>query len=263
MTITFDGLEAETGGIDMLLLARSLEGYARILSTTSSFAASMSYQQHMDSMPIRARVQVIRAGSFEIQVFLDFVRQSGILTNFKEVWKALLEWVIAKLASRPESDGMKEIVLKQMELIGVMSAENNAILDKLVDGLIPAARNAASPIGESCATARLSLGQVEIATWDKDDKVAITSEVKKTIQPTESFDVIISELDVNTGTAKVSIGSESDSRIRAKIADPVVFEPDNPYALALASHTPLRVLAKAEMIGGVIAQLHISDSMKI
>jgi predicted dinucleotide-binding enzyme len=133
-------------------------------------------------------------------------------------------------------------------------------LGKLAEGLIPAARNAAAPIGETCTTVTVSQDDEALVVWDESDKRAISERIQPAIQPRQVFTIYISELDVVAGTARFSFSQDEQRRFRAKIADPVVVQPHNPYTRALDEQSALNVIAKAEILDGEIVQLHVSDT---
>lgn len=258
--IIYQGLDADDGGIDMALLAKSLDGYSRILSTATTFALTFVYQKHMDAMPVRVRVQEVQKGSLTIKAAFDFIKQSKLLPGLQDQLKALLKWIAEKVAGKDTT--VSEAIVKQM-------LENEAnrddkmfqLMDKMVDGLVPAAREASAPIGESCKQITLGQGDDAIVVWDESDRKAIEARVKPTIQPVQEYAIYISELDIATGSAKVTFSDQDDHRVKAKIADPLVFEPKNAYAMALASQRPLVVVAKAEILEGAITLLHVSDAI--
>ena len=258
--IIYEGLDAENGGIDMLLLSRSLEGFARILATGSSFAATLVYQNHMDTMPIRVRVQEFQPGSFRILAVLDWVRQSKILDDSGEKIKTVLKWLTEKLAHKPKNEALEQALNEMIRQNGRNQDEMWAMMNRMADGLLPAAKKATEPIGETCIKTTLALGQETITVYDENDKRAINDNVKTLIQPTQTFNVHVTELDIATGGARITFDQNGGKRIRAKISDPLVNQPDNPYAGALKSQTPILVTAKAEYLDDELIALHISDT---
>lgn len=264
--ITYEGLDADSHSLDMALLAQSIEGFGRIISTVASYALTAQYHRQLDIMPVRAKVQEFSPGSLSIKVALDYLRQGKLVPDVGDLIKATMKWIMARMAGKKDTDHMKEALSQLLLQNGTLIQNNHEcnmrthdLLDRMADGLLPSARKAVAPVGESCREARLALGQEAITVWNEDDKARIEDKIVPSIQPSQYFNVYVTEIDIATGAAKVSFGIDDQRRIKAKISDPVVFDPGNPYAMALAQQSPLAVLAKSEFVDGEIVMLHISD----
>jgi hypothetical protein len=70
----------------------------------------------------------------------------------------------------------------------------------------------------------------------------------------------ISELDMMTGACKVALGSDPSTRVAAKITDPAISQPNNPYVKAMAQISTIEFTAKAAINpDGEVVTLFISD----
>lgn len=260
ITISYEGGAADLGGLDMADLAKSLDGYARILGTIASFAVTYEYHKHLDTMPVRARVVSAQVGSLELGAVLDAVAQTSLVT-IRDAIGLMLEYVFARLKGKEEQvNELREPLMRVLDIIDKQVDARDATITQLVDGLVPSARKAVAPIGESCQRTLVRVGNREVAVLDEHDKQVILSKEKPVIQPEQTYRVWITELDISAGTAKVSFASDEDYRCRARISDPLVRQPNSAYALAIASQQPVDVRAKAEIVDGQIAMLHISDA---
>lgn len=269
-SIVYDGLDADSGGVDMAQLGKSLDGYARILATTSNFAVHYVYQKHYDAMDVRVRVQGAEKGSLTIKAVLDYLGQAQLLQgSIGAVLAAVITYTLGKLGRRRDEEEMKhlaDITRQALEQAGTQNKETldrlMALLDKMVDGLAPAARSAVTPIGDGCKEVSVLVGRNQVGKWEEQDKAAIRERAPAAIQPQQWYTVFVSELDTETGSAKVSFNVDDDHRVRARITDPLVSQPNNPYATALADKNPLDVQAKAEVLDGQIVQMSISDAKR-
>ncbi len=159
VSIIYDGLDAEQGAMDMVSLARSLDGYARILATASTFAVSFVYQKHFDAMPVRVTVETPEHGSFKLAAIVKWVGESKLFDEPKELFKRVLEWLMARLSgkTKEQTESMERIVMALIEQSGRDKNEMFALMNKMVDGLQNAAKNAVAPVGETCSTARVTV----------------------------------------------------------------------------------------------------------
>ena len=75
----------------------------------------------------------------------------------------------------------------------------------------------------------------------------------------KDFEVIISELDMDSGACRLTLVDDPDGRVAGKITDPLLASPNNPYALALAGKRAITIRAKPTLKEGEIERLYISD----
>jgi hypothetical protein len=282
VTLVYDGLDATDSAIEMTALAKSLDGLARILATSAELALYRRYVQHMDAMSLQVRVSGARAGSVEILAMFAFMDQSSFINEAGlETVRQIIQFFFRHFGAKRSNDGdvddsieeneAMDVAMRALELADNTSkrtARNNeqlmALTGKILEaarGLHPAALNAAKPIGETCSTVSVQIEGKPVASWDIEDKRAIESKSSTSFQPSQRYRVYLSELDVQTGSAKFAF-SPDGHRIKAKIADPVVFERNNPYALAMAGRGELEVLGKIELDEDRIVSMTILDTVK-
>lgn len=153
----------------------------------------------------------------------------------------------AALMSAIEQLGRKDEVNRLLDMI-----------DKMAVGLVPAAKQAVRPIGRTCELLSFGDGKAYYTQLNEDDKRAINNEVFD-ITETNSYRVLISELDMKKYTCKVSLRDSLDTRFNARILDPQIEIPNNKYALAHAAKNIVTVKAKQKVIKGIIREFIISD----
>src|SRR5690606_40729169 len=99
-----------------------------------------------------------------------------------------------------------------------------------------------------------------VVILDRETKELANIDKNNTITEARAFSGVISELDMMTGSCKVALESDLTSRISAKIVDPEVRLPNNPYVTALSKLSIISFTAKAEVDEeGNIVNLYISD----
>ena len=154
-------------------------------------------------------------------------------------------------------------------------------IEKLAESLQPAVRQALSPVGQSVDSISLSSKDSDgcatpagtAFTFDRHTKELATNRKNIAITGPHQLSSVISELDMLTGSCKISVLSDMDplypidnltgdptKRITAKIVDPVISVPNNPYAEALSNASSITFTAKAQIdADGQVAVLYISD----
>lgn len=150
-----------------------------------------------------------------------------------------------------------------------------ATIEKLAESLQPAVRQALNPIGQSVnsinfSSPATSRTQATAAILEGQTKDTVPSRKSHTFAGPRQISGVISELDMLTGSCKVSLQNDAQTlehsadnhsvRITAKIADPVVGIPNNPYAVALSEASCITFTAKAELDPeGNVVMLYITD----
>ena len=157
-------------------------------------------------------------------------------------------------------------------------------IEKLAESLQPAVRQALSPVGQSVDSISLSSKDSDgcatpagtAFTFDRHTKELATNRKNIAITGPHQLSSVISELDMLTGSCKISVLSDTDrlyplypidnltadpsKRITAKIVDSVISVPNNPYAEALSNASSITFTAKAQIDDdGQVAVLYISD----
>jgi hypothetical protein len=261
ISIRYEGGDAEHHAIDLNQLGLSLQGFARILAVCGNFVETGKYNKQFDSLSVR-----VTATDPEQHRCYEVVAHVQSFLTSDNFWSgtggAALAAVIAYVLSRRSGEEMKHLkdaLDRALDQNAGITNKLLATIDKMADALRPAARSATSPIGRTCTSVDLYSGQTRIANLDQDSQNLFAQPTANVFQNTKHYQGIISELDLRTGSCKVSLGG-SDQRIQAEITDPIRAVPNNPYALALASQQPISFLAKAEVDeDGEIAKLYISD----
>lgn len=137
-----------------------------------------------------------------------------------------------------------------------------ATIEKLADALQPSVKQALAPIGQSVESINLrrDCDSAAVVILDRETKELANIDKNNTITEARAFSGVISELDMMTGSCKVALESDLTSRISAKIVDPEVRLPNNPYVTALSKLSIISFTAKAEVDEeGNIVNLYISD----
>jgi hypothetical protein len=261
ISIRYEGGDAADHAIDLNQLGLSLQGFARILAVCGNFVETGRYNKQFDSLSVRVTAtEPERHRCYEV---IAHVQSFLISDNF---WSgtggAALAAIIAYVLSQRSGEEMKHLkdaLDRALNQNASISEKLLATIDKMADALRPAARAATSPIGRTCSSVDLYAGQGRIVSLDQDAQNRFAQSANSVFQNTRQYQGIISELDLRTGSCKVSIDA-GDQRIQAEITDPIRAVPNNPYALALASQTPIAFLAKAELDEDQeITKLYISD----
>jgi len=261
ISIRYEGGDAVEHAIDLNQLGVSLQGFARILAVCGNFVETGKYNKQFDSLSVKVIAkEPDQHHCYEVVAYVQSILTSA---NF---WSgtggAALSAIIAYVLSRRSGEEMKHLKDALDLAIGQNASINEkliATIDKMADALRPAARNATYPIGRTCQRVDLYSGNSRIANLDQSSQDSFSQSSGNEITATRKWVGLISELDVRTGTCKVSLG-DSDSRVQAEITDPIRMAPNNPYALALAAQVKIEFLAKAEVDEDrEIVKLYISD----
>ena len=133
------------------------------------------------------------------------------------------------------------------------------IIDNMAMGLLPAAKDAVHPIGNTCETLKFGTKLGEYHTeLNIEDKKTINGPVFE-VTDEQTHKVLISELDMLNFTCKVSPIEDLNSRYSARITDPQVELVNNKYAAAMAAKSIVKIRAKKKLVEGVIKEFVISD----
>ena len=167
----------------------------------------------------------------------------AVLTNKKVEMKALQE----SLGKAIEELGRKDETTKLL-----------ATLEKMALALIPAAKQAVSPIGKSCDTLKFGEDGTYYATIDREDKAILHGE-KFTVTDETEYRVLIDEFDMRKKTCKVALRDDLKTRYSAKITDPQAELANNKYALAMAKKSIVTIKAKKKEYEHITKEFVISD----
>jgi hypothetical protein len=261
ISIRYEGGDAEAHEIDLNQLGISLQGFARIIAVCANFIETGRYNKQFDSLAVKVvATETPEHHCYEVVAVVQRIMTSANL--WSGAGGAVLAAVIAYVLSRRTGEEMK-MLKDALDRSLANSAEQTgrliSTIEKMADGLRPAARQATAPIDRTCADIGLYTGSTKVTNLDRASKEYFSNPVATEFSPTKTYTGIISELDTRTGSCKVSI-EDAELRIASEITDPVRSLPNNPYALALASQQQISFRAKAEIDeNGEIIRLFISD----
>jgi protein 40A len=267
LTLRFDGLDATSHQIDLYSLGESLQGFARILSTVGHFSATQEYSKNFSVHVVKTYAQEVRANCFSVDMVIDWASQNQIFSGSAGVaLGSILSWIFSRNKNKTEEMKLlKEALDKAIEKLGNRDQEVidrlASTIEKMAEELRPAARQAVYPIGQSCRTISIfeKGNSVPLGVIDEEDKEAISKLQDGEVTGVQEFDIVISELDKQKATCKVSVNG-SDKRISASISDPLINTPDNVYYKTFVSNEILKVTGKAIIKDGDISKLVIIDA---
>lgn len=264
LSIRYEGGDARSHAIDLHQLGQSLQGMARVLAVTSHFAETGKYNKQFDTLSVRVLATPVEEHNcYEIAATILRVASSG------ELWSglgtALFMALVGYVFNRRKEEEMKYLsdALKQSLSQQADTQERLlATIEKLADALQPSVKQALAPIGQSVESINLrrDCDSAAVVILDRETKELANIDKNNTITEARAFSGVISELDMMTGSCKVALESDLTSRISAKIVDPEVRLPNNPYVTALSKLSIISFTAKAEVDEeGNIVNLYISD----
>lgn len=137
-------------------------------------------------------------------------------------------------------------------------------IDKMADGLIAENRQARSSIGKSCTGISVcDDNQREFVKADAFTKDLLAKTKDSKITDEKKFFVRFTELDLLTGSCKVSLENEGpEERINGQISDPLLSNQNTPYVQAFALGKALQVKGKVTLSEeGEITKLFINDAV--
>ena len=267
--IRYDGLDADQGQIELAALAKSLEGASKLIGVAAHYVVTGQYVKKAPALAVRVLARETRSKCFEIVAVVTTITSQTTLPFLKELGSHTIEYIVNYILAK--FGGRKSDMDRMLNLIEKALAENGltarAALDsnvKIVEALAanqrPAARMFVTPVGTTCATARLGGSDRSLAI-DKAMRDAITAPDAVEISEERTFRVLISELDMQTGGCKVSIEDDEDPdrRCPCEVIDPLVKTANNPYVAAMKEQLWVTVQAKAQIKDGDLDKLYISD----
>jgi hypothetical protein len=272
IVIRFDGLDAEKHEIELGSLAESLRGLSRIITVTSHFALTQELVLKQPRFAVRVVAQAPKEGCFIIHAFVQYAHQHVLFTSFASATLAaltstLISFTVAKALNKKEE--MKQLRGALETAIHELGTRDQATVDRLLntvdkmaDALVPAVKHAVAPVGSSARTLTIGVASADErkVVIDEPDKATILSQATLTVTDESTYEVLITELDMDSGSCHVSLAGETETeRYAARITDPAVSLPNNAYVTSMAAKTTLRVRAKATMRDGQIERLYISD----
>lgn len=265
--IRFDGLDADRHEIELSALATSLSGISRIIGVSGNFAATQKLNLHQDALAVKVYATPPQAHCFELFVWVKWAAEQPLISaTVAGLTVVLVTYVFKRAAGQKEE--MRQLRGALDEAIKQLGTKDQPVvdrlldtIDKMADALRPAARKAVAPIGDTAST--LTIGSVDggqQTVVGPAEKAAIVSASPVEVDIERTYQIWITELDMDAGTCKVAMEGDPDARFAARITDPAFATPNNKYVLAMAARAPLLVKAKATLKDGEIERLFISDS---
>jgi hypothetical protein len=180
----------------------------------------------------------------------------------KPVIEAIVNYSVARFSAKPDAaDRIASVAITALEQMGMDHRASMEALVRISENSRGNAKNFVSPIGETCLTVQIGREDDGAIQFDQQDRNAIEFEPKE-IGETGTYNVLITELDLQNKTCKLNVQGESeDKRIAGEITDPAITMPNNKYSLALSQKQWIQVAAKPEIVGGEVAKLYISDTV--
>jgi hypothetical protein len=264
--IRFDGLDADNHEIELSRFAESLQGLARVIAVSANFAATQKLVLHRDAFSVRVYARPSEGRCYELTVLLKWAAEHPLIaTTVGGLLVALISYIFKWAASRREE--MKHLRGALDNAIRQLGTRDQGMIDRLLDtidrmaeALRPAARQSVKPLGSTAKSLTIyQPDESQKAIIDEADKDAILSTGDSELTSENSYNVEITELDMETSSAKVRIEGDNERRINAKITDPALQIRNNKYAEALASMAIVEVRAKCVVKDGKIDRMYISD----
>lgn len=275
--IRYDGLDADRHELELSLLGTSLQGAAQLIGVAANIVATGRYVKKSPALAVRVHALAATGHCYEIVAIISTIQPvihpfiQPALPLVKELGskavEAIVNYVIAKFAGRPsDMETTLQVVETAMQEQGATSrAAIDAMRDvvrTMADAQRPAARKFVSPIGQSCATALLGSPTNGAIPIDRPMKDAINSEGTPEITDERTYRVLISELDIQAHSCKLSVEGDDDvdRRYPADITDPVVAIPHNVYVTAMAAQKWMFIRAKTRIVDGDLDRFYISNA---
>lgn len=125
----------------------------------------------------------------------------------------------------------------------------------------PAVRMLVSPVGQSCATARIGSDEGGAIQVDARMRLVIDFTEPREIGAEATYEILLTELDLKNRSCKFRLreDDDQDQRYNGDITDPEIMRPHNPYSAAMDGQQWILVRGKPEIRDGEIERLYISN----
>lgn len=264
--IRYDGLDAEKHEIDLFEFGKSAQGLAKIIATVADFTATGNYQPKKKDLSYKVAIKETKANCFSFMAIIEQIDSSPTLTLFAgtvsaTIFTGSMAYVWAIITNKKaEMKALQESLGKAIEELGRKDETTKllATLERMALALIPAAKQAVSPIGNTCETLKFGEAGSYYATIDQEDKAAIHGE-KFTVTEESTYRVLIDEFDMRKKTCKVALRDDLQNRYSARITDPQAELANNKYALAMAKKAIVTIKAKTKEFENITKEFVISD----
>lgn len=271
IVLHYDGLDADHNEIELAQLGMSLQGAAQILGSAANIVVTGEYAK--TALSVRVLAGIPKKGSWEIPAiimttvpvitpYFPVIADMGKKATTKAV-TSIFSYVVSKLGSPKKSD-----VQAAMEVVEKSLAESGQTMRHAIDAVErialnqrPAARLFVAPIGDTCEFVRVGKTIDGAVLVDREMRAQIEQSDPVQIGNATAYEILLSELDLKNRSCKFALRSEADPdrRISGDITDPIIFNANNPYSVALSQQRWLPVIAKAQLKDGEIEKLFISD----
>lgn len=270
--LKYEGLETDQNIIDLGQLGQSIQGAARLLGSAGSLVQTGQYVKKSPALSVRVVAGAPRSGSYELSALivsvlptvsplLPFIGDFAKTSATKAV-TGIANYAIARIGGRKKEAEMAfELAGKALTEMGLTSRTSIEAIERVALGQRPAIKLFVSPIGESCATARIGEESNGAIAIDRSIRDAIEAPEPVEIGLTGNFEILLSELDLKNKSCKFFLRGDDDPdhRTNGEITDPTLLTPSNPYSAALDGQKWLAVVGKPQLKDGEIERLYIAD----
>jgi hypothetical protein len=262
--LRYEGIDAAEHEIELASFGESLIGMSRIVAVSSNFVITGDYKFNYQSHQVKVVTREPKAKCFELLLYIKAVSQHPIFQGFAgPLVAAIIGYIIARKSK--ESRETEKRILAIEELVRANGYTNEkvvlkmlSLIEKMSDDLHPALKQVVAPVNITCETIQIGKSEYEPLLINANRKAKILEESPIEIEDEASFSVVISELDKENATCKVRFTlPKEEKRVPALIADPSVKIMDDPYSLAMACASVVKVTGKLEYQDGEIKKLHI------
>lgn len=264
--IRYDGRDAEQHQIELFLLGESLGGVARILAVVGHFVVTGgTYAKQLQALDVKVYVAEPKANCYTIPAIVQFAQQQQLLAGVASVVLApLIGWIVARASNnKAEMKALKDSLDKAMAHLAGQNSELVprllSTLERMAESLRPSVKSAVAPVGKSCSTMRIGNDTL----IDEATAEAIRSTAADELTEERSWNIRITELDLESATAKIRFddeGAQDERRFRAVITDPALTVLGNEYMRAFAAQGTIRVRGKATLRVGEVQTLFVSNT---
>lgn len=271
IVLHYDGLDADHNEIELAQLGMSLQGAAQILGSAANVVVTGEYAK--TALSVRVLAGIPKKGSWEIPAiimttvpvitpYFPVIADMGKKATTKAV-TSIFSYVVSKLGSPKKSDVQAAMEVVEKSLVESGQTTRHAIdaVERIALNQRPAARLFVAPIGDTCEFVRVGKPIDGAVLVNREMRAQIEQPDPVQIGNATTYEILLSELDLKNRSCKFALRSEADPdrRILGDITDPIIFNPNNPYSVALSQQRWLPVIAKAQLKDGEIEKLFISD----
>ena len=269
--ITFEGLDAAGGSLEMYHFGNSLVGISRILKNSAHFAFRHEYARRLDKPYVRILARPPREGSYVLEAVA--IAQTGLpllQPMLEDVTWELITTVVGAIFLR--RSGRREEMKQLLGMVGNLIEQQGIrdegarkdlvdIVHRLIDANQSAVRDALHPVGKTCASLQVGDTKANAPVIDLPTVDSIRSEEELIVQDDKTYRGRLDSITLHTKSCKIELEGQEGKYYSGKIMDPAILEEENKYTKALHQRLILQFTAKALTTqDGNIKTLYISDS---